>query len=79
MFALGVLTMAFVQWLTAQGIPPDFRSVLVPLLFLGPLVYLAGSFLVGGLATLEAGAGADGGGNRESRDGGSEGSADRAE
>lgn len=54
-FAIGVLTMALVEWLTAQGILLDFRAVFVPLLFLGPLVSLVVSFLAGAAEVFESG------------------------
>lgn len=53
-FAVGTLTMAFVDWTTYRGVPLEVPSGAVSLLFFGPLVYLAGSFLVGAAATLES-------------------------
>jgi len=55
-FAIGALTMAFVEWTNYQGIPLDIPSGVVSLLFFGPLVYLAGSFVVGVAAVFDPGA-----------------------
>lgn len=79
MFAIGTLLLVFSRYIRYQGFPMDVPMFVLLGLFFGPLAYLAGSFLVGAMATLEGGAGADADGNREARADSSEGSADSGE
>lgn len=60
-FAVGVLTSSVRQYATYEGVPMALPDYVMFLLIVGPLVYLAGSFLVGTAATLEAGARAEAG------------------
>jgi hypothetical protein len=61
-FAIAGLTSSVRQYATYEGVPMDIPGYVMFLLLVGPVVYLAGSFLVGTAATLEAGARAKAGG-----------------
>jgi hypothetical protein len=54
-FAIGTLTMSFRDYATYEGVPVDVPPFVVFLLLGGPLAYLAGSFLLGVVATVVGG------------------------